>query len=195
MEVILLERIERLGMIGDVVNVKPGYARNFLLPKGKALRSTKENRTAFEAQRAQIEANNLKHKQDAQKVADKITGTVLVMIRQAGDSGQLYGSVTAKDVSDTLAEQKVTLDRHQVKIDTPIKMLGIHRVRLALHPEVIVEIKINVAKTSEEAESQLAAETLANQKPAEEVIEAKPTKKNKAEQTSEEQAQEEVTEE
>lgn len=172
MEIILLERVERLGMIGDVVNVKPGFARNFLLPKGKALRATKENRVYFEAQKAQIETNNLKLKSEAEKVAGKLEGTVLVMIRQAGESGQLYGSVNAKDIVEALAEKKVTTDRHHVKIDTPIKMIGLHKIRLALHPEVTVNITVNVAKSEEEAEAQLKGEVVATKKeaPAEFVV-------------------------
>jgi large subunit ribosomal protein L9 len=157
MKVILLERIERLGIIGDVVPVKPGFARNFLLPQGKALRATKENLTHFEQQKAHIEADNIKHRDEAQKVAAKMEGTVLTVIRQAGQSGQLYGSVSAKDISEAFKADKTDIDRQQVKIDYPIKMLGIHEVRIYLHPEVSLTVKINVALTPEEAEAQLKA--------------------------------------
>lgn len=159
MEVILLERIERLGIIGDVVNVKPGYARNYLLPQRKALRATKENLAHFESQKTQIEANNVKHREEAEKISSKIAETVLVIIRQAGESGHLYGSVTAKDISDVLGKQNIHVNRQQVKIEHPIKMLGLHDVRVALHPEVSVKIIVNVAKSEDEAETQLQAKT------------------------------------
>lgn len=157
MEVILLERIERLGIIGDVVRVKDGFARNFLLPQAKALRATKDNLAHFEQQKAHIEADNIKHRDEAQKVAAKMEGTVLTVIRQAGQSSQLYGSVSAKDISDTFKEQNIDIARQQVKIDLPIKMLGLHEVRIYLHPEVSLKIQVNVAQTLEEAEAQLKA--------------------------------------
>ncbi len=180
MDVILLERIERLGIIGDVVKVKPGYARNFLLPQKKALRATKENMTYFESQKAHIEANNLKYRQEAEKVASKMDDTVIVVIRQAGETGQLYGSVTVKDISDTLEAMKISVNRQQVKIGHPIKMLGLHPVRIALHPEVEVHITVNVAKSKEEAETQLQEAKNPAPEQAKEAAPAKTKAKSKA---------------
>ena len=157
MEIILLERIERLGIIGDIVRVKPGFARNFLLPQNKALRATKENIAHFEQQKAHIEADNIKHRDEAQKVAAKMDGTVLTLIRQAGQSGQLYGSVSAKDISDAFKADKTDISRQQVRISHPIKMLGMHDIRVNLHPEVSITVTVNVAKTVEEAAAQLEA--------------------------------------
>jgi large subunit ribosomal protein L9 len=152
--VILLERVAKLGQIGDVVTVKAGFARNFLLPQKKALRATEANRVVFEAQRAQIEAANQTRKLDAQKAAEKIEGTTVVLIRQAGDSGQLYGSVSTRDVAEELVAAKFNVNKNQVVLDKPIKALGIHAVRVALHPEVIVGVRANVARSKEEAELQ-----------------------------------------
>jgi large subunit ribosomal protein L9 len=154
MEVILLERIERLGQMGDVVKVKPGHARNYLLPQKKALRATEENRKHFEAQRAQLEAANLERRQEAEAVAAKMEGLTVVLIRQAGDAGQLYGSVSARDVTDAVTEAGFTIDKTQVKLAPPIKTIGIHDVRVDLHPEVPVTVKANVARSAEEAELQ-----------------------------------------
>ena len=154
MDVILLERIEKLGQMGDVVAVKPGFARNYLLPRKKALRATKQNMEIFEARRAQLEADNLKRKDDAESVAGKLEGLTVVLIRQAGDSGQLYGSVSARDLADAVTESGVTIARQQVQLDKAIKVLGLHPVRVRLHPEVAVEITANVARSEEEAESQ-----------------------------------------
>lgn len=154
MEVILLERIENLGQMGDVVRVRPGFARNFLLPQGKALRSNKENLAVFEQQRAQLEADNLKRRSEAEAVAKRLDGSNIVMIRQAGDSGQLYGSVSSRDISDAVTEGGTTIDRTQVVLDRPIKMLGLHDIRLRLHPEVSVHVSINVARSEAEAEMQ-----------------------------------------
>ena len=154
MEVILLERIERLGQIGDVVSVKPGFARNFLLPRKKALRATEENKKRFEAQRAQIEATNLKRKQEAEKVAKKVDGQKIVVIRQASETGMLFGSVANRDIADGLTAAGFTVDRRQVILDKPIKTLGLHPVRVALHPEVIVTVTANVAKSEDEAVQQ-----------------------------------------
>ncbi len=156
MQVILLERIERLGQMGDVVTVKPGYARNFLLPKQKAMRATKQNLAVFENQKAQLEAVNLERRQEAESVAEKVEGTVITLVRQAGENGQLYGSVSARDVATTLSDDGgVTIDRSQVVLDRPIKALGLHPIRIVLHPEVSVEITGNVARTEEEAAMQL----------------------------------------
>ncbi len=154
MEVILLERIEKLGQMGDVVKVRPGYARNFLLPQGKALRATDQNKSHFDAQRAQLEADNLKRKQEAEAVAAKMTDMKVILIRQAGDAGQLYGSVTGRDIADAVTEAGVTVKRGQVILDTPIKSIGMHDVRVELHGEVIVTVTANVARSRDEAETQ-----------------------------------------
>ena len=154
MDVILLERIEKLGQIGDVVAVKPGFARNFLLPRKKALRATEENKKRFEAQRVQIEATNLKRKQEADKIAKKVDGLKIVVIRQASETGLLFGSVANRDIADGLIEAGFTVDRRQVILDKPIKTLGLHPVRVALHPEVIVTVTANVAKSADEAAQQ-----------------------------------------
>ena len=154
MEVILLERIEKLGQMGEVVNVKPGYARNYLLPQKKAMRATEENRKYFEAQRAQLEAVNLERRSEAEAVATKLDGLTVMMIRQAGDAGQLYGSVNARDISSAVSEAGFTIARQQVKLLHPIKTVGIHTVRVDLHPEVSVAVRANVARSAEEAEIQ-----------------------------------------
>ena len=154
MDVILLERVYNLGQIGDVVKEKPGYARNFLLPQRKALRATEANKAKFEAQRAQIEANNLELRGEAEKIRGKVDGLKVVLIRQAGETGQLFGSVNARDVADAVTAAGYTIDRRQVILDRPIKTLGLHPLRVALHPEVIVSISANVAKSTEEAEAQ-----------------------------------------
>lgn len=154
MEVILLERIEKLGQMGDIVKVKPGFARNFLLPQGKALRATDQNKSHFDAQRAQLEADNLKRKQEAEAVAAKMTDLKVVLIRQAGDAGQLYGSVTGRDIADAITDAGVTVRRGQVILDKPIKTIGLHVIRVELHGEVIVEVTANVARSRDEAETQ-----------------------------------------
>jgi large subunit ribosomal protein L9 len=154
MQVILLERIEKLGQMGDVVKVKPGYARNYLLPKKKALRATDENRKVFESQRAQLEADNLDRRSEAESVAGKLDGLSIGLIRQAGEGGQLYGSVTARDMAEALGKEGVKVERSQVQLDKVIKVLGLHPVRLRLHPEVTVTITVNVARSDEEARAQ-----------------------------------------
>lgn len=154
MEVILLERIEKLGQMGDVVTVKPGYARNFLLPQKKALRASQDNKAQFEAQRAQLEAENLERRKDAEAVAGKLSDLEITLIRQAGDNGQLYGSVSGRDLADSVSSAGVTVSRGQVMLDRPIKELGLHTVRISLHPEVLVEISVNVARTEDEAVTQ-----------------------------------------
>lgn len=151
MQIILLERIGRLGQMGDVVNVKNGYARNFLLPQKKALRATEENKKRFETQRAQIEANNLKLKDEAQKIAGKVDGLKVVLIRQASETGILFGSVSSRDIAEGVTKAGFTVDRRQVVLDKPIKTLGLHPVRVALHPEVVVTVTANVAKSEDEA--------------------------------------------
>jgi large subunit ribosomal protein L9 len=154
MEIILLERVENLGQMGQVVKVRPGYARNYLLPKKKALRATKANLAYFENQRAQLEAINLKKREEAQQVAAKIDGVTIVVIRQAGEGGQLYGSVSARDIAEGLTQAGFTVDRTQVQIEHPIKSLGLFDVRVRLHPEVSATVKVNVARSPEEAELQ-----------------------------------------
>lgn len=158
MQVILLERVGRLGQMGDIVTVKDGYARNYLLPRKKALRATDENRAFFETQRAQLEATNLERKKDAEAVAEKLDGQSFVVIRTAGDTGQLYGSVSTRDISEVVTVGGFTLERNQVVLDRPIKALGLHSVKLALHPEVPVSITLNVARSEDEAERQARGE-------------------------------------
>jgi large subunit ribosomal protein L9 len=158
MQVILLERVGRLGQMGDVVKVRDGYARNFLLPQGKALRATKENLSRFEHDRAQLEANNLEQRREAEAVAEKLKGKDFVILRQAGDSGQLYGSVAPRDIAEAVTAGGFTIERRQVLLDRPIKLLGVHAVKIGLHPEVAVEVDINVARTAEEAARQARGE-------------------------------------
>ena len=158
MDVILLERIEKLGQMGDVVAVKPGFARNYLLPRKKALRATEANRAVFDQQRAQLEAENLKHREEAERVARDMDGMTVIIVRQASDSDQLYGSVTPRDIASGITEAGVTADRRQIKLDQPIKTVGMHPVRVDLHPEVSVEVIANVARTQEEAEMQARGE-------------------------------------
>jgi len=158
MQVILLERVGRLGQMGDVVNVKDGYARNFLLPKGKALRATKENMEEFQKRRVQLEARNLELKKEAEAVAEKLNGKAFTTIRQAGDTGQLYGSVSTRDIADLVREGGFTVDRTQVVLDRAIKTLGLHDVKIRLHPEVEVKVVLNVARSEEEAERQARGE-------------------------------------
>lgn len=158
MQVILLERVGRLGQMGDVVNVKDGYARNFLLPKGKALRATKENMEEFQKRRVQLEARNLELKKEAEEIAARLDGQQFTTIRQAGDTGQLYGSVSTRDIAEIVREGGFTIDRTQVILERSIKTLGLHEVKVQLHPEVIVKITLNVARSAEEAERQARGE-------------------------------------
>ena len=158
MQVILLQRIGRLGQMGDVVTVRDGFARNFLLPQKKALRATKENLAQFETQRAQLEANNLEQKKEADAVAVKLEGQTFVAIRSAGDTGQLYGSVSTRDLAEVITAGGFTVDRRQVILDRPIKTLGLHEVSLALHPEVHVKVTLNVARSEDEAAKQARGE-------------------------------------
>jgi len=155
-DLILLERVEKLGQMGQVVKVRPGFARNYLLPQKKAMRATKENLTYFETQRAQLEANNLKRKGEAEQISGKIEGLKVVVIRQAGESGQLYGSVGARDIADAVTAAGFTVERRQIVLDRPIKTLGLHPLRLMLHPEVGVTITANVAQSEEAAKLQEA---------------------------------------
>jgi large subunit ribosomal protein L9 len=157
MNVILLERIEKLGQMGDTVKVKAGYARNYLLPQNKALRATDANRKHFEAQRTELEAVNLKRRQEAEAVGEKMGDIKLIMVRSAGESGQLYGSVAARDIQEALKDEGYKVERRQVELDSVIKALGSYPVRLRLHPEVAVEITVTVARSLEEAQEQHAA--------------------------------------
>jgi large subunit ribosomal protein L9 len=153
-EVILLERVEKLGQMGQVVKVRPGFARNFLLPQKKALRATKENIAYFETRKTQLVAQNLERKGEAEQVAKKLDGVSVVVIRQAGESGQLYGSVTARDIADAVTGAGFTVGRSQIVLEKPIKTLGLHKQRVTLHPEVAVTVTVNVAQSPEEAEMQ-----------------------------------------
>jgi large subunit ribosomal protein L9 len=157
MEVILLERIEKLGQMGEVVSVKPGFARNYLLPQKKALRANKANLAYFDQQRVQLEANNLHRRDEAKAVAGKMEGLGVVIVRQAGESGQLYGSVSARDIADAIKAGGYTVERSQVNLDNPIKTLGRYAVKVSLHPEVQVIVAVSVARSLEEAERAAAA--------------------------------------
>lgn len=160
MDVVLLERIAKLGQMGDVVSVKQGYARNFLLPQGKALRATAGNLAQFEAQRAQLEARNLETKTEAAALAARIGGKQFIVIRSASDAGALYGSVTPRDIADAATADGFSVDKGQIRQDRPIKELGLHDVTLVLHPEVNATIAINVARSTEEAELQASGKTI-----------------------------------
>jgi large subunit ribosomal protein L9 len=151
-ELILLERVEKLGQMGQIVKVKPGFARNFLLPQKKALRATEENLALFESRRVQLEAANLERRAEAAEVGGKLEGLQVVIVRQAGESGQLYGSVSARDIADAVTAAGFTIERQQVVLDRPIKNTGLHSLRIVLHPEVSVAITANVAQSAEEAE-------------------------------------------
>ncbi|SET83122.1 50S ribosomal protein L9 [Oceanicella actignis] len=171
MEVVLLERVAKLGQMGDVVNVKPGYARNYLLPQGKALRATKANLARFEEQRAQLEARNLELRKEAEAVAAKLDGQQFVIIRSASEAGALYGSVAPRDVAEAATEGGFSIERRQVELSRPIKELGLHQVVITLHPEVTATITLNVARSPEEAEIQASGKTI-QQLRAEEEAEA-----------------------
>lgn len=158
MEVILLERITRLGQMGEVVRVRDGYARNYLLPQGKALRANKANLERFERERVQLEAQNLERKSEAESVAGKLAGKSFVVIRSAGDTGQLYGSVSTRDIAALMTEGGFTLARTQVLLNAPIKTIGVHTVAIGLHPEVEVSVTVNVARSPDEAERQARGE-------------------------------------
>lgn len=171
MEVVLLQRVEKLGQMGDVVKVRPGYGRNFLLPQGKALRATKANLARFEEQRAQLEARNLELKKEAEAIARRLDGQGFVVIRQASDAGSLYGSVTNRDIADAATAGGFSVDRGQVVLDRPIKELGLHAIRIVLHPEVDASVTINVARTREEAEIQASGKTIAEMRAEEDAAE------------------------
>lgn len=172
MEVILLERIENLGQMGDVVKVKPGYGRNYLLPQKKALRSNKENLAIFEAQKAQLEAANLKRKAEAEQIADKMKALKLVVIRQAAETGQLYGSVTGRDIRDAIRDSGFNIDRRQVVLDVPFKEVGEFSVRIALHPDVSQNVTVVIARSQEEIDRAEAAKAKAAAKAAKEAAAA-----------------------
>lgn len=158
MQVILLERVAKLGQMGDTVRVRDGFARNFLLPQGKALRATEDNQKRFENDRAQLEARNLERRQEAEAVAAKLDGNTFVAIRQGGETGQLYGSVSTRDIAETLTEEGFTVARSQVALNVPIKTIGMHTVTIVLHPEVDVTITMNIARSDDEAERQARGE-------------------------------------
>ncbi|SCW92141.1 50S ribosomal protein L9 [Ancylobacter rudongensis] len=160
MEVILLERVAKLGQMGEVVRVRDGYARNFLLPSGKALRATKENKGRFESMKAQLETRNLELKSEAAKVGEKMKGTEIILVRQAGETGHLYGSVSTRDISDALTAAGFSVERRQIVLNQPIKTIGVHEVPVTLHPEVEVSIRANVARSAEEAQRQSRGEDL-----------------------------------
>ena len=157
-EVILLQRVEKLGHMGEIVKVKPGFARNYLLPQKKALRATKENRERFEHQRVELEAQNLKRREEAQRVAERVAGLAVVVIRQAGEAGNLYGSVNGRDIADACTAAGLSIGRQQVALEHPIKTLGLSEVRVVLHPEVTIGVIVNVARSREEAERQTRGE-------------------------------------
>ncbi len=160
MDVILLERVAKLGQMGEIVRVKAGYARNYLLPRGKALRASEANKKRFEAERTVLEARNLERKSEAQAVADKLDGKSFIVIRSAGETGQLYGSVSSRDVADLIIADGFTVARSQVELHHPIKSIGLATVSILLHPEVEAKVTINVARTADEAERQAKGETL-----------------------------------
>jgi large subunit ribosomal protein L9 len=160
MEVILLERVAKLGQMGETVKVRSGYARNFLLPRGKALRATEANKKHFEQQRAQLEARNLERRKEAEAVAEKLNGQSFVILRQSGETGVLYGSVSTRDLAEVMTEGGFTVDRNQIVLNAPIKTLGLHNVPVALHPEVEVTVTVNVARSPEEAERQARGEAV-----------------------------------
>ncbi len=162
MQVILLQRIGRLGQMGDVVNVKNGYARNFLLPQKKALRATEDNKKVFEGKRAQLEAVNLEHKKEAEAVSTKLDGKSFVLIRAAGDTGQLYGSVSTRDIAESITAGGFTVNRNQIILEKPIKTLGVHALKVQLHPEVVVKVSLNIARSADEAEKQAKGENVSH---------------------------------
>ncbi len=203
MQIILLERIGRLGQMGDVVTVKDGFARNFLLPQGKALRATEANRKRFERDRAQLEARDLELKSEAQAVQGKLGGKSFIVIRQAGDTGQLYGSVSTRDIAAAVTEGGFSIDRRQVMLDRPIKTLGLHEVRVQLHAEVEPRITVNVARSPDEAARQARGEDVSSKAMSEAEEEAEAAKvaaaalfeeDAPAEITGEEKADEELSE-
>ena len=161
-ELVLLQRVENLGQMGEVVKVKPGFARNYLLPQKKAIRASKDNLARFEQQRAQLEAQNIKRREEAERLAERVGGLIVTIIRQAGESGSLYGSVSSRDIADASGEAGLTIGRQQVILEHPIKNLGLSTVRVSLHPEVSMPVTVNVARSPEEAEKQARGERVGN---------------------------------
>jgi large subunit ribosomal protein L9 len=170
-ELILLQRVDKLGQMGDVVRVKPGFARNFLLPQRKAIRANKDSLAKFEAQRAQLEAQNIKRRDEAERVAERMGRVSVVIIRQAGEAGSLYGSVSSRDIADGVTAAGLTVTRSQVILDQPIIMLGLTEVRVVLHPEVMMPVTVNVARSPEEAEKQARGEAVTAAEEAEPTLE------------------------
>lgn len=189
MDIILLERVEKLGQMGDEVTVKDGYARNFLLPQKKALRATAANRARFADQRAQLEARNLEQRSEAEAAGNKLAGASCILVRQAGETGHLYGSASSRDIAEALTAEGFSVNRSQVVLDRPIKMLGVHEVRIVLHPEVSVSVSVNVARSQAEAEAQAAGEAAPD---AEAIFETEELAQAAQEQLSGEEAAEEA---
>jgi len=160
MDVILLERISRLGQMGETVKVRDGFARNFLLPQGKALRANEANKKKFEGQRAQLEARNLERKTEAQKIAEQLDGKTFIAVRSAGETGQLYGSVSTRDIADLITAEGFSVNKNQIELNQPIKEIGLRNVAISLHPEVEVTVTLNIARSPDEAERQAKGETL-----------------------------------
>ncbi len=171
-EVILLQRVEKLGQMGDVVRVKPGFARNYLLPQGRAIRANAGNRDRFERERVQLEAQNLKRREEAERLAERVGGMSVVILRQAGDSGSLYGSVTPRDIAAASTEAGLSVGRQQVQLDAPIKTLGLTEIRVLLHPEVVIRMTVNVARSPEDAERQARGEKVGRDDDDEDVEDA-----------------------
>ncbi|WP_431285943.1 50S ribosomal protein L9 [Humitalea sp. 24SJ18S-53] len=159
-DLILMQRVEKLGQMGETVKVRPGYARNFLLPQGKAIRASRDNMAKFAEQRAQLEAQNIKRRDEAERVAERVTGLTVTIIRQAGESGGLYGSVSPRDIAEGCTEGGLTVTRAQVLLEQPIKAVGLHTVRVELHPEVHIPVIVNIARSLEQAEKQARGEDL-----------------------------------
>lgn len=170
-DLILLQRVEKLGQMGEIVKVRPGYARNFLLPQGKAVRATKSNRERFERERVQLEAQNLRRREEAERIAERVHGLSVTLIRQASEGGSLYGSVSARDIAQACGEASLAIDRSQVMLDHPIKSLGLATVRVALHPEVVIPVTVNVARSPEEAARQARGEAAGGEPELEELEE------------------------
>lgn len=193
MQVVLLERIAKLGQMGDIVTVKDGYARNFLLPQGKALRANKQNMERFESERAQLEADNLKLKTEAEAVKAKMDGESVIIIRQSSETGQLYGSVNTRDIATSYTEAGFSLNKSQIILDAPIKELGIYDISVSLHPEVEANVKINVARTEEEAELQARGESVTIEAEEEETVEIEEVFEEGVEVSLDDEAQAEET--
>ncbi|GBQ97704.1 50S ribosomal protein L9 [Acetobacter nitrogenifigens DSM 23921 = NBRC 105050] len=184
-EVILLQRVEHLGQMGELVKVKPGYARNFLLPQGKAIRANAANKERFERERAQLEAQNIKRREEAERLSERMEGLTVVLIRQAGDGGNLYGSVSTRDIALATTEAGLTINRNQVHLPHPIKTLGLYDVRVALHPEVAIHVRVNVARSVEEAERQARGEVIGTEE--EDEVEQDASEEAAVEATTEEE--------